>query len=487
MSSNELTEAGVVGLEDYLIPAESFSLSEPTSAACASETKTSEDNGWGTAAATGAQTGAFHSTPDLLTELSNVHALDELIVEEKLKIQELRRCRENEDSSESKPSDTSRLLSISKDRETFLLQLEKEKKEVDKLEKSLGKECEVKKHQDRAGKVVHCSIMEKARSETTEDRVLCDEFLSGSFSRTNSTSLVHNFSQAQDTWETEHMRAEAPPEVLAALPGPHCEDHCSEILMAQLQKSTLIITSNLKKFRGEEAVQPQGCIDRIDTDGCAENSTKRKPEASLTTEMRPSDGEFDPGGRSHLPPVPEPIKALLPVNDDLEEFVTPHSTELNPALSAVSKHPGIVQLDVQDKPLSALLETECSASSHILFINANVKEHCNNNNNNHALPEQCSVSVEHLSEMSTEDEEEMSGAPACSLRNDSWPEDEIQSLSPPQQSAPQQSAPQQPHQQPELDSPGRDEQNDGVMRPGSQSAGIQAPSNISLIEVNHLL
>lgn len=477
MSSNELTEAGVVGLEDYLVPAESFSLSEPTSAACTSETKTSEDNGWCTAAATGAQTGAFHGTPDLLTELSNVHALDELIVEEKLKIQELRRCKENEDSSESKPSDTSGLLSISKDRETFLLQLEKEKREVDKLEKSLGKDCEVKKHQDRAGKV-NCSIMEKARSETTEDRVLCDEFLSGSFSRTNSTSLVHNFSQAQDTWETEHMQAEATPEVLAALPDPHCEDHCSEILMAQLQRSNLTITSNLKKFCGEEAVQPQGCIDRIDTDGRAENSTKRKPEASLTTEMRPSNREYDPGGRSHLPPVPEPIKALLPVNDDLEELVTPHSAELNPALSAVSQHPGIVQLDVQDKPLNALLETVSSASSHILFINANVKEHCNNNNNNHALPEQRKVSVEHLSETSTEDEEEMSGAPACSLRTDSWPEDEIQSLSPPQQSAPQ-----QPHQQLELDSPGRDEQNDGVMRPGSWSVGIQAPPNISLIEV----
>uniref|UniRef100_A0A671TZD3 Si:ch211-241j12.3 n=1 Tax=Sparus aurata TaxID=8175 RepID=A0A671TZD3_SPAAU len=477
MSSNELTEAGVVGLEDYLVPAESFSLSEPTSAACTSETKTSEDNGWCTAAATGAQTGAFHGTPDLLTELSNVHALDELIVEEKLKIQELRRCKENEDSSESKPSDTSGLLSISKDRETFLLQLEKEKREVDKLEKSLGKDCEVKKHQDRAGKV-NCSIMEKARSETTEDRVLCDEFLSGSFSRTNSTSLVHNFSQAQDTWETEHMQAEATPEVLAALPDPHCEDHCSEILMAQLQRSNLTITSNLKKFCGEEAVQPQGCIDRIDTDGRAENSTKRKPEASLTTEMRPSNREYDPGGRSHLPPVPEPIKALLPVNDDLEELVTPHSAELNPALSAVSQHPGIVQLDVQDKPLNALLETVSSASSHILFINANVKEHCNNNNNNHALPEQRKVSVEHLSQTSTEDEEEMSGAPACSLRTDSWPEDEIQSLSPPQQSAPQ-----QPHQQLELDSPGRDEQNDGVMRPGSWSVGIQAPPNISLIEL----
>lgn len=462
---------------------ESFSFGEPTSAAHSSETKTSEDDGWCTAAATGAQTVAFHSTPDLLTELRNVHALDELIMEEKLKIQELRCCKENEDPFGRKPSDTSGLLSISKDGETFLLQLDKEKREVDKLEKSLGKECKVKKHQDRAGKVVKNSIMEKARSETMEDGVLNDELLSGSFSRTNSTSLVHSDSPAQDTRETEHIQAEATPKVLAQFPDPHCEDHCSEAETSIFQRSTLIITSNLKKFCGEEAVQPQGCIDGRDTDGRAENSTKHKPEASLTPEMRLGDREFDPGGRSHLPPVPKPRKALLPVNGDLEELATPHSAELNPALSAVTQHPGFVQLDLQDKPLNALLETVSSASSHILFINANVKEHCNNNNNNHALQEQCKVSVEHLSETSTDNEEETLGARECSLQTDSQPADEIQTLSPLPQSAPQ-----QPHQQLEFDSPGRDEQNDGVTRrPGSRSAGIQAQPNVSLREVHNLL
>ncbi|XP_073348778.1 uncharacterized protein [Pagrus major] len=478
MSSNELAEAGVLGLEDYLIPAESSSFSEPTSAACTSETKTSDDNGRCTAAATGAETGAFHSTPDLLTELRNVHVLDKMIMEEKLKIQELRRCKENEDLSGSKPSDTNGLSSISKERETFRLQLEKEKREVDKLEKSLGKECKVKKHQDGAEKVVKCSIMEKARSETTEDQVLCDELVPGSFNTTHSTSVVHNDSQAQDTCETEHIQAEATPHDLAPLPDPHCDDHCSEDEPSVFQRSTLIITSNLTKPHEEEAVQPQGCIHGRDTDGRGENSTKHKPEASLTPEMRPDDGEFDAVGRSHLPPVPKPRKALPPVNDYLEELITPHSTELNPALSSVTQHPGIVQLDLQDKPFDALLETVRSASSHSLVINANVKEHCNNNNNNHALPEQCKVS-EHLSEMSTEEEEDTSGATASCLHTDSQPADKIQSLSPHQQSALL-----LPHQQLEFDSTGRDKQNDGVQRrPGSGSAGIQAQPHVSMREL----
>ncbi|KAM6992313.1 uncharacterized protein LKV04_008366 [Tautogolabrus adspersus] len=202
MSLSELAEAGVLGLDDYIDPAGPDNLSEPRSAGTAGGTKAPEDD-----ADTGADAGTFHSRSDLLTELRQVQVLDELIMEENLKIQELRRY-EEKPNEQSKPLDLNGLLSVSKEREAFRLQVEKEKREVEKLEKSLDKESKIKKHKRRATKVIKCSIMEKARSESTEDRALCDDILSGN--RSQRTASVRSDSQAQDDARTE---AESSPDV----------------------------------------------------------------------------------------------------------------------------------------------------------------------------------------------------------------------------------------------------------------------------------
>ncbi len=505
MSSSELDEAGVLGLEDYLVPAESENLSEPRSTGSASETKASEDDGHCTKAATGADTIPFHSRPGLLTELRKVHILDELIMEENLKIHKFRRCKENpnEELSGSKPLDTNRLSRMSKEREAFQLQLEKEKMEVEKLEKSLDKQRKVEKHKDRARKVVKCSIMEKTKTENMEDRALCYELLSGScnrLQRTHSISLVQNESQAQDTYKTENIQAvlggdvaeEATPQDLVQFPESPCQAHCSETEPSVFNRTTLNSTSDLKEAHEELGIQPQGCIYGKKLDGSGGNGTICKPEASLTPEMRPDDGAFDPGGKSHLPPVPKSRE--VSVKDNLAEHETPHSTELqNPALSSVAQDPCFVQLDLQDKPLDALPENVTPDISQSLVLSPNVKEHSsNNNNNNHALPEKCKVSLDHLSDMTTK------VVPAFLLQTDLHPAEEVQTLSPADECPHHQLAPQLPPDQPlEFDSSGRDElkedKPDGVQSSetmrisGSGTSGIQTQLNINMREVHYVL
>ncbi|XP_031722168.1 uncharacterized protein LOC116393742 [Anarrhichthys ocellatus] len=465
MSSSELAEAGVLGLEDYLEPAESDHLSEPGSAGSASDAKASE-----------AATGAFHSRPDLLTELRKVHILEELIMEENLKIQELRSCEENpeEELSVGESPDTNRPSSTSKEREAFQLQLEKEKREVEKLEKSLDKEHEAKKRKDKARKVVKCSVMEKARSENKEDRALCDELLSGSCRSQSSTPSVQN--DSQETCQTEDVQAgsgpddaeEATPQDLVQPPDSQCQDDCS----LAFNKAT----SDLKESPEEERIYGN----KLD---------KSREDASLPSGMKPDVGAFDPGGNSHRPPVPEPRRAPLPVNhDNLAEHEPPPYTELqDPARPSVAQDPGFVQLD-------ALLENATTAVARNFLVNPDVKEHSssNNNNNNHVLTEKCNVPLDYLSEVTTQGEEDASEVPECLLAKDLRPAEEVRTLS----AADEQSAPQLPPDRPlEFDPGGRDERDEGfadgvqsseAMRmSGSRSPGIQAQLNSDMREMTY--
>ncbi|KAA8583410.1 hypothetical protein FQN60_015956, partial [Etheostoma spectabile] len=452
MSSSKLAEAGVLGLEDYLDPAESDNLSGPRSTGSASKTKASEDEGHCAEAATGAET-EFHSWPDLLTELRKVHVLDELIMEENLKIHQLRRCEENpkEELCVSKPVDIEGPLSRSKEREVFRFQLEQEKREVEKLEKSLNAECKMKKHKDSARKVVKGSIMEKARSEN-KDPALCDELLS--------TSLVLNHAQAQDTCKTENVKIlgpdtkEAMPQDLVQLPDSQCQDDCSGAEPSAFNSATFNITSDLREPPEDLGIQPEGCIQGKKLDGSGENAS--------TSEMRPEDGVFDPGGTSHLPPAPKPRRALLPVNGDLSEHKLPHSTELqDPTRPSVAQDPGLVQHDLQDEQHDVLPETVNATISHTLVVSPNVKEHSSNNNNNHALTEKYKVSPDHLSEISTKDDDATPVVAACLEQPHLHPSKEGQTVSPADECPHQSTAPQPcPGQPLEFDPGGRDEQNE---------------------------
>ncbi|XP_010769041.1 uncharacterized protein, partial [Notothenia coriiceps] len=469
MSSSELAEAGVLGLQDDLDPAESDQLTEPTSAGSAGGAQDSEDEGLHTDSA------VFHSRPDLLTELRKVHILDELIMEENMKIHKLRSCIESPEESASKPSITNE---TNKEREAFRVQLEKEKREVEKLEKSLDNEQRVKKHKDGAKKVVKCSIMEKARSEAKEDKALCDELLSGGCNgslRTHPTASVHTDPQGQDSCEAEHIlldpdaAKEATPQHLVQLPDSECQEDSPEAEPSVFNRHTLNNTSDLKVPHEELCIQPQGCISDNEPDGSSE-------KASPASEIKLDYGSFDQGGKRSHPPMPKPRKASLPSL----QHEPPHSSELqNPELPSVDQDPGPVQRDLQDEPHDALPENVTAAVLHSFVLNPNVKEHTNNNNNNHALTEECNISS------GTEDEGSASVGAACLLQTGLQLAEEVLALSP--AAAP--SAPQLPPAlPPEVEPGGRADFLDAVqsseaMRgPGS---GIQAQLNITMTQMTY--
>ncbi|XP_041660757.1 uncharacterized protein LOC121521087 [Cheilinus undulatus] len=404
MSSSELAEAGVIGLEDYIDPADS--LSEPTSAG---ETKLYKDD-----SDTAAETEMFHYRSDLLTELKQVQVLDQLIMEENLKIHELRRCEEkpSEDVSRSEPAETNEPLS--KEREAFRLQVEKEKKEVEKLEKSLEKEHKLKKHRRRATRVIKCSVMEKARSESKEDRALCDEILSAN--RSQNMALILDDSQAPDEPKNETDPVETAPDIAKDASqdtDPQCEDDSPQIEPAVSDETTLMSSSALKDPHEELGIQHQDGINVEETGVTIESTDIRKPEASLAPETKPDDGAFDPGGNLPCPPVPKPRKTSLPLNNSLVEPDTCHSPGLQRSASS------------SDDPDDALAEETR------VFLNPNAKKHSNNNNNNSANPE---ASLQDSYELGAEDEED---SPACLLQKDEPTSDEIEAPYPADEPPPQ--------------------------------------------------
>lgn len=404
MSSSDLAEAGVLGLEDYLLPSECDSLSELRSAANRSsgEERSAEMH-----------TLAAPSRPNLLAELKKVQALDELIMEENLKIHKFR-----QEEEKPKPPDPDRTPK-SREREPFRIQLEKEKREVEKLEKSLEQEHKVKKQKGGAKRVVRCSIMGKARNENKDDQALWNELLSGSFhgsQRTRSPSLDRSDSQVGDFPKTEHVEAglvphgakEATPQVLLDLHGSQTQDqHCEA--EPSISDGT---GSDMKEPPDDvEGMQPQGLI-------CGENEAMGKPEASLTPEMKPDDGAFDPGGQQHLlPPVAKPRTILLPVDNRLEDVESSCSTDdgaLQPAElhipveSSVTEDPASEPPDREDATLDVQPENVPGpAVDQSSVIDASVKNLSSNNNNNNQPPqEEATLSLNHSSEMSSKDDED---------------------------------------------------------------------------------
>lgn len=495
MSSSDLAEAGVLGLEDYLLPSECDSLSELGSAANRSS---------GDERSAEVRTLAAPSRPDLLAELKKVQALDELIMEENLKIHKFR-----QEEEKAKPPDPDRAPK-SREREPFRIQLEKEKREVEKLEKSLEQEHKVKKQKDGAKRVVRCSIMGKARNESKDDQALWNELLSGSFhgtQRSRSPSLDRSDSQVGDFLKTEHVEAglvpdgakEATPQVLLDLHGPQTQDQHCEAEPSISDGSG----SDLKAPPDDvEGMQPQGLI-------YDESAATAKPEASLTPEMKPDDGAFDPGGQQHLlPPVAKPRTVSLPVDNRLEDVESscstddgaPQPAELQiPVISSVTEDPASVPPDREDATLDTQPENVPDpAVDQRFMIDANVKNlSSNNNNNNQPSQEEASLSLNLSSEASSKDDEDtIFAAPFLERavlhsaeRNRTW-----SGVSDLLDENPSQVLP--PDQPLKPDPSGRDESYedwaDGVSRSevvrisGSKSPGIQAQLTVDVREMQFL-
>ncbi|KAG7258158.1 hypothetical protein CRUP_031583 [Coryphaenoides rupestris] len=390
MSASELAEAGV---SENLEPCQTPTPSTGTDPLVDNVYRAEDTN-----------PAVFDSPADrgsLLPELRNIHILDELILEENLKIRALQRqektlaeeekarasLQEKEKLSESDGSPVA-----SEERQAFRHELQKEKMEVERMEKSLRRELDggwrVRRQAIRIRKVVKCSALGKFGALNTEDQELCNELLSGS--RRRSQKVLHQ-----------------------TLEEPHEEEW----------------------LETETDAEPGGS-----------DITRSKPEASLTPEKRPDDGAFDPGGDELSPPPPPPPvpkpRMLCPENMG----VSPENTGLSPENTGLSsENTGIspenmgispentrLSLETQERPCSVEprsepspptqfhpppcdpppeapppkpreRESKSSADGDLLVCSTAVDHGSNNNNNNNALAEDSPVFYREFPVFSTEE------------------------------------------------------------------------------------
>lgn len=387
MACTEVTEAGCLDPEDYLLPAESDLGGEPKSTTLC-EMKVSND--CYNKRIPEADPQAFHSSSDLLTELRQVHMLDEMIVEERLKIHMFRQKEKPDEELASGAIPDSNALSVRKEREAFRLHLEKEKEEVDELEKSLENERKVKKQKDDSKKVIRCSIMERTRTEVKDDEAHSRDLAGTS----NGSHAAHApFLVCRDSepeLKTEpHQELLDPPIFIE-----NASNHLIELPASQanhFEFETLVLSRSTSDVR---PVQPlEGALSK----------SPPKPETSLTPELRPDDGAFDPGGNWHLPLLPNPRNVFLE-KDNPSEDEAPDSPEMQiPLLASLTDLMSETAVrELPDKLLESL------DIHHSLAPIATVKEdhHNNNNNNNQTTAEESSIPF--FSETDIKDEDDTS-------------------------------------------------------------------------------
>lgn len=391
MSFYELAEAGVLCFDDCVDSAESDGFIDLVSAESAREANA---DGLYSEAPT-----VSDSRPDLLMELRKVHILDGLIMEENLQINKFRYSKEklNTELSESKPVGTNVFLTSRNEREASHLQLEKEKREVEELEKGIEKEFKAKQNEDIDERFKKCSITERPRKEH-DDRVLCDLFPNGSGRSVASLAMDGSANTRvtkiiQDVSDLKVTKGASPQDV-AQLPLSQCQDAsgCTTGLSVYY-KITLNNVFDLQEPSEEAGVQSQ----YIDGNELARSASLCSPEASLIPEMRVDDGTFDPGGKSLLPPVTKPRKSLLPVNEARAELEAPHSTEVSLDHYFVDEG----QLHLQNEVLEELPENVPPDTSHSLVSSPNVTQH---ENDNHVPPENCWASLQRSSEIMSKNE-----------------------------------------------------------------------------------
>lgn len=166
MTSSDLAEAGVIGLEDDLASLRFGCdvLSQEGLKVVQSRSDTPSEPG---------SDPLLHLEPgnggpdrsELLKEIASLKVLEEKIVEENLKIDELHRCESEERMSPQ---------SLSEDRKSFHEKLKQEKKELEEMERSLSMELKKSKLKcpSRSRKTVTCSIMGKASALRKDDEAL---------------------------------------------------------------------------------------------------------------------------------------------------------------------------------------------------------------------------------------------------------------------------------------------------------------------------
>lgn len=400
MTSSDLAEAGVFGLEDDLIslnfgPDDILSQKHPSGVAKLPSESGSDplfflEPGNG---------GADRS--ELLKEIENLKALEEKIVEENLKINEMRSC-------ESKEMIHS--LSLSENRKRFLEKLEQEKREVEEMERNLSMEMKRNKLKclSKGRKIVRCSVMGRSSVLREDDEALLMSCKSstqvfnhgqpclekstnrqpsdmaadhhvhheGSYpeasinskclnvaadSSTDSMSISLNFEDQQNIDPASSLSVAVPSVIAGDVLGCDIETKMTDLFSSVLNLSnaegpdigeskTLLDPHNSK----EKYVEPSETLDS--TEQCNKDL---KEETSMSEVV--SSTAFDPGGQSPLPQT-----SKLKICTDFEENSSNAVNQISGIESTVRKQE------------TAECEIPCRTSMEL-------KHHTTNNNNLHTL------------------------------------------------------------------------------------------------------
>ncbi|XP_029965799.1 uncharacterized protein LOC115401659 isoform X2 [Salarias fasciatus] len=340
MSSWDLAEAGVVGLEDSFDPAGSDGL--------------------------GGVPGLSDPQPDLLRELQEVHLLDRLIQEENLKIQQLR-CSDLALGDEL-PEGSGR--SVGADREALRERLEEEKREVERLDKELG---------DRVPEEVRCLETDKrggghypgaescSRSEDRRSTLVLQD---GQKPEEPEPPVVDQMSESDvdspvGTRMSSFMEGHSEDRVLDGSQTSGETEPLGSGSASALDQPSSAQDPRGSKARGLESVPPQLCCvsgDELD------------PEPPLTPEVEPDEATSDPGVQALLPPLPKPRTVLLPGNEQLESTEGP---DLGGGLGFSKPDP---QAEEMDEPP----ETVAAGDGPGSVLHPTLNEQSNNNNNRQA-------------------------------------------------------------------------------------------------------
>ncbi|KAJ8397612.1 hypothetical protein AAFF_G00436110 [Aldrovandia affinis] len=446
MSSSDLVEAGIVGLEDNLPPINIDQDTEYTPTETVISTHDCSNFVTANDPSVGTESGLFargSGRCSVLRELKGLHVLEERIIEENFKIHEFRRCEEEERVSDGQ-SDQSSAKYLSRERQMFLRELEKEKREVEKIESSLDPEwakgSKIKNRLSRGHKVVKCSIMERtSKLKNLEDTALCDELVSGSKSRApdkmhliptqNCAVVESSTNEALGLSNQDYTgKPELSPDVKLSQKDPEsflsnceledshstCHVLCDVDTCGSSGNSALALPSGpsytskeAKKsplndltepvdypkevencHPGEEEPEQVACRTANNSKSEAEDGGVQNniPEVSLIPAMCSNQEAFDPGGDATKAPVPKPRKTLQLSKAGKDEVVSPEDLVNWPLASLPNQdNLDITLLLKAEGPITPPKpkERKNKLSNKLQTPGAipDIKGHCNNNNN----------------------------------------------------------------------------------------------------------
>ncbi|KAI5614967.1 actin-like, partial [Silurus asotus] len=377
MSSSELAEAGVMGLEEDLASLHFGShddLSPEGSGVLQSCSDTPSETGSDSLIHLKLGNGGPERT-GLLKEIENLKVLEEKIIEENLKIGKLRCCISEERMSPQ---------SLSEDRRRFLEKLEQEKQEVEEMERNLSKDLKKSKlkRSSRSRKIVMCSVMGKA-SVLKEDEVLL-------VNCRRSTHEALNYQQPCYEEPSNSVVDDHAPHK-SSNPGLSVSSKCSNIAA---DSSDARLSSQDQQNTDSNA--PSMFLPSLMSGGCSVETKEQSQLVSSATDVSNAQSSAN-GEPKDLSDPPDLSKEKLMHSDPSENFEisercpevhqveTLTSEETSPAFDPGGPTPLPRSSPINQTSLASIVGPKPKERKNPLQRRSQVEHHQNNNNNLHTL------------------------------------------------------------------------------------------------------